>query len=95
MTDRIYYSYEAEQQARRERLSIAVFAAAVGVGIGTLLAILFAPQKGTETREQVADRMKDSLEAGRDATQKIGSNAKEQATHLRDEIVERVESIRE
>jgi len=53
----------------------------VGLGIGTLLGILFAPKSGEETREYLADK----AEEGREYAQKKARELRERA----EELVER------
>jgi gas vesicle protein len=68
MTDRIYYSREAEVQAQRERTT-AVFAFfLIGITIGTVIALLFAPRSGEKTRAEIADALEDSFQDGRKAS---------------------------
>ncbi len=43
-----------------------ITATAVGIGIGALLRILFAPDKGIETRHKIKDKSKKLLETGKD-----------------------------
>jgi gas vesicle protein len=52
----------------------------VGGLAGAALAILFAPRAGRETRELIADRVKDGLDKGR---------------HLKDEVVTRSQRLRD
>lgn len=55
--DRIYYSNEAEQraiaQANTERAALAVTVLIAGLGIGAVLALLFAPADGKRTRRDI------------------------------------------
>lgn len=64
---RTYYSREAEMRAQRERAAAVLIFLAVGVVLGTLVALLFAPQSGKRTRRELAHSLEgnfgDSLEA--------------------------------
>lgn len=65
MSNRKYYSIEAQNQARVERTLIAMCFLGVGLGIGTAIALLFAPQKGDELRDELADRSNSVLKDSR------------------------------
>jgi len=64
MNDRIYYSHEAEMRANRERAVAVMMFLALGVGIGTVLALMFAPKSGEKLRAEIARSMEDSLGRG-------------------------------
>jgi gas vesicle protein len=57
----------------------------VGLGVGTLLGILFAPKSGEETREYLADQ----ADRGREYAQKRARELRERA----EEMVERSKEI--
>lgn len=63
MSERIYYSQDAKSQAQRQTLLTVIFMLSVGVSIGAVLGILFAPESGEKTREElgsaVENRVKD------------------------------------
>lgn len=59
MTSRIYYSEEARNRALMERSVIAAVCIALGVTIGTILALLFAPQEGNDTRRELVNKADD------------------------------------
>ncbi len=59
----------------------------VGLGIGTLLGILFAPKSGEETRQY----LKDKAEEGRDYAQKKARELRERAEELAERAKDTVE----
>lgn len=59
----------------------------VGLGIGTLLGILFAPKSGEETRQY----LKDKAEEGRDYAQKKARELRERAEELTERARDTVE----
>ena len=75
MTERIYYSQDAKSQAQRQTLLMVVFMLSVGVGIGSILGILFAPESGEKTREElgsaVETRVKDVESQMNDLRKKV------------------------
>ncbi|HEX2622827.1 MAG TPA: YtxH domain-containing protein [Phototrophicaceae bacterium] len=57
MSERMYYSREAEQRAQRDRMLVALVATALGVGLGTVIALILAPQAGEDTRNQLGQQV--------------------------------------
>ena len=54
MTDRMYYSREAEQQATKDRTMLALFVLGLGVGVGAAISLLVAPRSGDDTRKLIS-----------------------------------------
>jgi hypothetical protein len=90
MSDRMYYSREAERQAYAERLALAVIVLITGLGIGTLLALLFAPQSGDKTRRDIASGAEDILGEGRQTGAKVVEGVVDGVDRLRRSVEERV-----
>lgn len=63
MSDRIYYSREAEIRAQQERTMMIVTFLLLGLGIGAALALLFAPQRGEQTRRDIRRAFDDDTDA--------------------------------
>ena len=61
MSQRTYYSEEAKQQAQLKTTVIVALCLALGATIGTVIAILFAPQSGDATREELGDATNSAL----------------------------------
>lgn len=74
MNNRIYYSREAEMQAQRERLALAVVVAALSVSMGAIMALLFAPQRGIEIRRTLGEQVEQVVENGRHAVANLQNN---------------------
>lgn len=83
MSQRVYYSEQARQRARLERTFIAVFFMGLGLSIGTVIALLFAPDEGEVIREDIAERADDAF-----------TRARENAAHLRENVEDGLESVR-
>ncbi len=64
INNRMYYSHDAEMRAQRERFVLALIVLALGIGFGSAVALLFAPQSGERTRralEEVAETVVDRV----------------------------------
>jgi gas vesicle protein len=93
MSNRVYYTQEAEMQANRERLVLAMIAMGFGVGLGSLLMLLFAPQAGVKTRNELGEQLGQSGEQVQRYIQQAGNNIREQVSKAQDEVEERVQSL--
>ena len=90
MTNRIYYSEEAKTYAQRQKAFSMLFALGVGLSIGAFLALLFAPAKGENTRDEIASTVTGSLASGRDATQTLLEQLGEELAALRKSVEQRI-----
>jgi gas vesicle protein len=78
MNERIYYSEEAKQRARKDRQILALTFMFMGMGLGTVIAMLFAPQKGEDTRSQVYDIASDATSNAVETLQKNFENLRQE-----------------
>ncbi len=88
MNERIYYSHEAEEQAKRQQLLVVILFAAFGLAIGTALALLFAPSKGEETRRTLSHTIEDSMDAGRDVSSEALHKVETELADLRKQFTQ-------
>ena len=96
MNNRIYYSHEAEQQVRREKLVLTMLVAGLSISIGAAIALIFAPQAGEKTRKQIGKQMEENLTKGLyTTTDGIREQVQEQASQVRDTINDRIQKIKE
>lgn len=91
MNERIYYSREAEMQARRAQIVLALGVMIIGAGIGTVIAILFAPQSGKETRSTLAEGAEAAYKDGRETTTKVVDNLRKEFDKFRHDVEERLQ----
>jgi gas vesicle protein len=91
MNDRIYYSHEAEMRANRERTVAIMIFLALGVGVGTILALLFAPKSGEKTRAEIARSMEENFERGGEATATALKQLSKDFADMRKSVEERLE----
>jgi gas vesicle protein len=91
MNERIYYSREAEMQAQRARTVMAVAVMVVGMGVGTIMALLFAPKPGRDTREALADSAGHMYENSRESTGKMIESLRKDFDKFRSDVEERLQ----
>jgi len=90
MNDRIYYSREAEMKAQQERLTFALILMALGLGLGAVIALIFAPQSGKITRKVLSEQAEQAYDNSREATSKALDNLQHDFDRLRKEVNERL-----
>jgi gas vesicle protein len=88
--DRVYYSHDAETQAKREMIAFTMLALTLGLGIGTLLALLLAPTSGKKARHDLVQSMGANWENGRDAVDPMVKRLEEKVGDLLNKIEERI-----
>jgi gas vesicle protein len=83
MSQRTYYSEEARQRAEIRTTVLVALCLVLGAGIGTALAILFAPQSGDKTREELAHTLEDQADKGRKVSEQAVSRLEHQVNELK------------
>ena len=73
MATRKYYSEEAKNRAQVERSLIAAICIGLGVAIGTVIALLFAPEDGESFRSTITDKASDAIEEAEKTVKKLAS----------------------
>ena len=94
MTTRTYYSQEAEFRAQRDRMAFAFVAMLLGVGLGSVLALLFAPQAGRKTRQQITDQVEQAAAQGREVVEQAAAQGREVAEQVTKDVVENANRMR-
>lgn len=56
MVKRTYYSDNARQRANIQRSMVAAICIVIGIAIGTVIALLFAPEDGESLRHTIAEK---------------------------------------
>jgi gas vesicle protein len=93
MSERRYYSNEAEQQARRERTAAAMTFMVLGLGIGVILALLFAPDSGDKTRKELMESAGHTFDDSREATNRALERLQRNFDDLRERVEERIKEL--
>ena len=89
--DRIYYSHDAETLAKREMTALTMLALTLGLGIGALLALLFAPSSGKKVRHNLAQSVEAGLNDGREVVEPVVKRLEEEFAELRKKVEERLQ----
>jgi gas vesicle protein len=90
----MYYSQEAEQRAQRDRLSLALVATAIGIGMGAVIALIFAQQSGDEVRRQLGEQFENAVNQGAEVAGKAVKEAKKTADKVIGEVEDRLQNNR-
>jgi gas vesicle protein len=90
MSNRVYYSDEAESRAKREQALMALIVLGLGVGIGALVALLFAPKSGEAIRSHLGDAVDEAVAGGREASQQTLERLEQEISDLRDQVSARL-----
>lgn len=64
--ERIYYSNEAKEHELRLRTVFTVFYLGLGLTVGAILALLFAPASGKTIRHELGKNMEEGLKSGKE-----------------------------
>jgi gas vesicle protein len=91
--DRIYYSHDAETQARRTVAALTLLALTLGMGIGALLGLLLAPSSGKKARHDLAQSVGEDWENGRDAVDPLVKRIEEKFGELLKNVDERLSHL--
>jgi len=70
----------------RSKWSHPVSTLCIGLGVGAVLGILFAPKSGDETRDDVVGTVTDGIDEVRARTAKVARNARKFATQTREQV---------
>ncbi len=94
MNDRTYYSREAEDQVRREQMGNAVLFILLGLVVGAVLALLFAPESGEKMRGSIEDTINDRFHDSRDTTNHTIRRLERDFADLRKKVEDRLAEMR-
>ena len=80
---RIYYSQEAETKAMRQITILTVLWLTLGLGVGAVMALLYAPTAGKKTRQNLTKNLEESLSSGQDAVDPVIKRLEKEVGDLR------------
>jgi gas vesicle protein len=64
INNRTYYSHEAGERAARKNTALIVLALSIGAGVGAAAGLMFAPNTGQKTRDDLTHGLEHNLEQG-------------------------------
>ena len=92
MSERIYYSSEAEERANQQRTILALTMLALGLGLGGIFALLFAPSKGEEVCKAISEAASQAYEDSRESTAKTVDSLQKDIDKLRKDVEDRIQA---
>jgi len=93
MNDRVYYSREAEEMAAQQRTVLALIVMLLGLGLGAIVALLFAPRKGDDVRKDIAKNAEHLYDNGRETTGKAFKELQKDFDKLRSDVEDRLKHV--
>ncbi len=94
MSDRIYYSREAEERANRERTAAVLVFLALGLVVGTAIALLFAPNPGSKTRRELGGAVEGTFGESLEGAAATVKRLEKEFSELRRRVEDRIDDLR-
>jgi gas vesicle protein len=86
--DRVYYSHEAEMHAMRDKTVLTLVFLTFGLGIGAVLALLFAPTSGKKVRDDLTKTVEQGLKDGRETVEPMVKRVEKEFGELQKNVEE-------
>ena len=93
MSNRIYYSEEAENMMKRQRIVDALMFIGLGIGVGSAVALFLAPSNGAKTRELITHTLEEGFQRGRETTDEALRQLEQEVPNLRERVSDLVGKI--
>lgn len=90
---RMFRSHESEAQVMRRITMWSVLSLIVGVGVGMLVALLYAPTSGKRMRRNLTWRMEDGLDSGQEVIEPVVKKLEKEVGGLRHTLEERIAKL--
>ena len=84
--NRTYYSHEAEMRVLRERIALTSICILLGLSVGSVLALLFAPAPGKHTRDELTHSLESGVHQGRERVEPALSQLRHDLHDLRRKV---------
>ena len=89
-TERTYYSREAEMRVAREQLALTLMCVLLGLGVGSMLALMFAPTTGERLRRELGHILENSVNSGRERVEPTIAQLEREFSDLRQKVEARL-----
>ena len=89
-SNRTYYSHDAEMRAARERITLTIVCLLFGLGVGTAMALMFAPTTGKKAREELLHTLEEGVQSGRERVEPTIAKLERELVDLRKKVEERL-----
>jgi len=83
---RIYYSEESRKQAERQTMILAMAVAGISLGVGAIIALLFAPSTGEDIRGEIRDYLDELAQQGKQVADELEETAQQEVRKARKQI---------
>jgi gas vesicle protein len=91
---RIYYSQEAEMKAIRRMTMMTVLWLALGLAVGAVMALLYAPAAGKKTRHNLSRNFEEGWSHSQDAIEPMVKKLEKEVGELRQTVEDRIAKMR-
>jgi gas vesicle protein len=91
---RIYYSHEAETKAMRRMTLWTVFLLVLGLSVGAMVALLYAPKEGEKMRRQLAKNIEEGISSGQEALEPTMKKLEKEVGELRHTVEDSIAKMR-
>ena len=85
--NRTFYSHKAEVRSERKNAALVV----LSLGVGAAIALMFAPNTGQKTRENLTHSLEHGVSEGHDLAEPMLKRLEKELSELRQKIEDQVE----
>lgn len=88
--NRTYYSNDAKMRATRNTSALLILA----LGVGAAIALMFAPNSGEKTREDLTHGLEQGVSKGHDMAEPTLKRLEKELAELRQKLEDKVDEVR-
>ena len=91
---RFHFGHDSEAHASRQMMMFTGLWLMVGLGVGAVMALLYAPASGKKTRRKLFRRMEEGLDSGQETIESVIDRLESEVEDLRETLEERIAKLR-